>query len=429
MLSFFNKQRIDIKQIKEWKKTDEPFYAPGVLVHVKSGKGILREVFSESGEKSFMALMMGKKPLIQFQGDDYYCPTCEKIIRAGYGLGHKEWEKMKLAEKENVAAMPLDQQVEKLYPLLNLLAEGYYVILDTALYPTDGNGQFFWEPPSDVPATGSCVYYYGECDWGYLRPHFTLASEPPEKCDKSRVEYYLNHPEEKAVAYYLDGYMTVLLDGHHKTFAAALRHEQVKALVIMPLTSKSLMDTYKGLGFGDMVFKKEELNLTDEAWREAGNHTELLNKKQTKKIEEAFKKAAHKASQKSYDQRKGKANFPFAIEGLAQYYPSASEVADIERAGQIKEETLEQILNQQKSCTDKEVCILMRALRALHHPKTYEMGAFFSSQPYDGEILYEVIEVLLELPRTESLEALLIQRMVELEERYPEIKKLIMKAL
>lgn len=43
---------------------------------------------------------------------------------------------------------------------------------------------------------------------------------------------------DKPAAYCLDGYMTAFFDGHHMTFAVALRHEKVKALVISPITHR-----------------------------------------------------------------------------------------------------------------------------------------------------------------------------------------------
>ena len=55
---------MNIDQIKEWKKEESAFFAAGVLVHVKSGKGMLREVYGEDNGKCFMSLLMGNKPLI-----------------------------------------------------------------------------------------------------------------------------------------------------------------------------------------------------------------------------------------------------------------------------------------------------------------------------------------------------------------------------
>lgn len=418
MFSFFKEKKMNINQIKEWKKEESAFFAAGVLVHVKNGKGMLREVYGEDNGKCFMSLLMGNKPLIQFQAnEDYYCPTCEKIIRAGYGLDSKEWaEQVKKQRKELVQTNSLSQEIEQLYPLLNLLKEGYYVVVDTELYPTDGNGHLFWEALSDKPALGSCIYYYGDCEWGNLRPYFTIASQPIEKCDKERIDYYLKHPKEKAVAYYLDGYMTVLLDGHHKTFAAALRHEKVKALVIIPMTC-IYNPNNKGsreFGFADIRFEESQLNINEYGWEKIEYSTERIDEEVSKEIAQKFK------------QSRGNVKFPVEIEGLAQYYPTAEEVAAIDRAGEISQEMLKEILSRQKVCTCEEACIILKALVAMHHHMAQKIGAFFSKQAYDSSTLYEIIKELTRLPRTQQLEDFLIERMVELEEDHPEIKKLIL---
>lgn len=420
MFSFFKQQKIEIECLKQWKKTDESFYASGLLLHVKTGKGVLREVYSECNGKSFMALMIGDKPLVQFQGEEYYCPTCEKIIRAGYGLDSKEWAKqVKVTQQEQTEIKPLDEEIEQIYPLLNLLKEGYYVVLDTELIPTDGNGKFFWEPLNEAPILGSCIYYYGDGEWGNLRPYFTIASQPPEKCNKERIDYYMNHPEEKAVAYYLDGYMTILLDGHHKTFAAALRHEKVKALVIIPMTCiyTPFNEGGRGIGFGDIKFRESQLNISKEEWGKIKYSCEKLSDHEVKQINQKFTRSTNKW------------DFPIPIVGLADYYPTVEEVADIERAGDIKEETLSEILAHQKEYTGEEARILMNALVALKHPWVYKMGKFFCKQSYESGVLYEIIEALTRLPKTEKLENLMIELMVVLEDDYPDIKKVILKFL
>lgn len=72
---------------------------------------------------------------------------------------------------------------------------------------------------------------------------------------------------------------------------------------------------------------------------------------------------------------------------------------------------------------------MIKALIALRHPWAFKMGNFFTKQPYLGNILYEIIQELIKLPRTDELEELLIQRMIELEDDYPDIKKLVLKYL
>lgn len=226
----------------------------------------------------------------------------------------------------------------------------------------------------------------------------------------------MKHPKEEAVAYYLDGYMTVLLDGHHKTFSAALRHEKVKALVIIPMTC-IYNPNNKGsreFGFADIRFEESQLNINDYGWEKIGYSTERIDEEGSREIAQKFK------------QPRGNVKFPVEIEGLAQYYPTAEKVATIDRAGEISQEMLKEILSRQKVCTCEEACIILKALVAMHHPMAQKIGDFFSKQAYDSSTLYEIIKELTRLPRTQQLEDFLIERMVELEEDHLEIKELIL---
>lgn len=141
-----------------WEKSEEK-EAAGVLVEVANGKGCLREVYGEADDRTYLTLMLHGQTLLQLQGDEYFCPTCEKILKSGYGLEQtQEFWQNKLNDD-----VPLQAAVEGIKPILGLLQSGYYVIVDTALYPTDGQGNLFCEVPNaEEYAAGTCIYYYGD---------------------------------------------------------------------------------------------------------------------------------------------------------------------------------------------------------------------------------------------------------------------------
>lgn len=141
------------------------------------------------------------------------------------------WEKGEFhIEKLNEGEVSFADAFYEIVPALGLLRDNYYVILDTELYPTDGNGHLFWNvPDSNQPMPGSCLYYRGDGEWGLLRSYFTIATQSIKNLNKCRVDYYREHIGCRALAYYMDGYMTALIDGHHKVMAAALEHKKVKA--------------------------------------------------------------------------------------------------------------------------------------------------------------------------------------------------------
>ena len=221
-----------IRIVDQWEKTKER-YAPGILIEVTNGKGVLREELVCFKDTSHLILAFEEQPLVQLQGGEYFCPTCEKILKSAYGLEPSEQflrEMCSLNHAEDFCKL-----VESIESFLGLLQDGCYILLDTKLYPTDGNGHLFWNVPNlDCGMPGTCIYYYGNSKWGNNRPYFTVATQSYGKLNNSRVDYYMKNPQGRALAYYMDGYMTALIDGHHKAMAAAKLHKMVDALVIIP---------------------------------------------------------------------------------------------------------------------------------------------------------------------------------------------------
>lgn len=56
----------------------------------------------EPSPATYCTLMLGDFPLFQLQGDEYFCPTCEKIIRSSYGLEQTEEFREERMNGENV---------------------------------------------------------------------------------------------------------------------------------------------------------------------------------------------------------------------------------------------------------------------------------------------------------------------------------------
>lgn len=421
---FLEDRNVSVRILKEWEKTDDAFYTPGVLVRVERGKGVLREVYGEVGDMSFWSVLMGDMPLVQFQGDEYYCPTCEKIIRSGYGLSQEfhlgmpvlNWSRQEVC---------LRQAVEGLFPLLGLLQSGYYAVLDTRLHPTDGNGSFFWDKLSSSAAVGSCLYYHGDGEWGHLRPYFTVATEPREKCRKDRVEYYRRHGECRAVAYYLDGYLTALLDGHHKAFAAALEHRDVDALVIVPghIFYSGMVD---GPGYepmyrmGDMAFSCEDMGLEGRDGEQLKAQLTGLN------LMDRIGPGEMQSLRDRFPEGGSLAPLPYDTEGLADNYPTAEAQADIERAGSPDDAALDSLLKQRLVCGEAEIQFLMKALGAVRHPRIIEAADFFLEGRHTPDTYRQIFDAVMKMPRTEELEQYLIDRMVELEDDCPSVGKMIL---
>ncbi len=416
-------QQPQIEIIHTWECIDKDFKVPGALIKVTEGKGLLKGVYGEVDEKkvSFCACMFGDKPLLQLQGDEYFCPTCEKIVKSGYGLDESfHFEQAEIIEKYKDSKIEfLEAAINNMVPILGLLRSGFYIIVDTKLHPTDGNGNFFWDSQSMNPIKGSSMY----CDgyWLKSQPHFTIATQPKGKCKRERVEYFIEHTEDRAIAYYMDGYMTALIDGHHKTLAAALRKEDVNAFVIMPRTRIKFGETSetRGFCFGEVFVSEEKLMIGKIDRKNLDQYTigKRLSKEDSLKVWESFYKYEEKDS------------LLFETDGLVKYYPTVEEQADIERVGYISEEMLEQILRKEKICLPEEAVQLMRALGALKHEKAREIGLFFSNQDYEITFMRDIIKVMARVLKGEEREDYLIDKMVELEYYHPDIKDMILDLL
>lgn len=422
-----NTPSIDI--VRTWEENENGnvnFFAPGAVVHVKNGKGVLREVSGQIEKKTYLTLMYGDIPLFEMQGDEYFCPTCEKIIRSGYGEtdGRQDFKMDKM--NRSVSEVNFNEALEEIYPLLGLLKEGYYIVVDTLLHPTDGNGHFFWDIPGSFVEinrySGTCLYQYDDFEWGKLRPYFTVGTQSQGRCNMERVEYYRNHPGSRAIAYYMDGYMTALIDGHHKAFAAALDKKDVNALVIIPMhmywAGTGNAGYYEpGLTGCGLRFTSQDLNITRE------------------KAEKDFSENA-KIERLSFDEinkirniircNNQKQGMPVDTVEIAAAYPSAEEQAYIDRAGKFTDELLDDIISKRIIYYENQAGILIRALGGLRHKRLFEMGDFFLQQNYCGKIIYIIVEEMMKCERTEELENYFINVMVEFEDKYPYVKDLIL---
>ena len=396
---------IQITILKQWEK-HERYPTPGVLIHIEHGKGLLKESFGSKDNFGYATLTIRGIPLLQFYGDEYFCPTCEKMVRSGYQLTHDEvftFDAFNLP-KEN---LPFLEAVNQLYPILGLLDSGYYVIHDTELYPTDGNAHLFWNYPNeDVPRTGSCPFYFGNGMFGYGTPTFAIATQSRTLCKEDRVSYYEQHPGARAIAYYMEGFLCALLDGHHKMLAAARNQSLCNALVIERCTIFQTRDTYylnctiqHQQNIEDFIITKEEYQSMMKQLNQRANHAEIdqtlqyfdTNKDSTKLI--------------SISQQKLDA-FPQVVECAARTY-----------IGDQFDSYTHALLTEEILPKDDLLYIYIQALPTLQDTKLclrlcQQVLRFTSCK----NLIYETIKVIGKLPRTDEIEQLLIKQYVAFEE-------------
>lgn len=229
---YLGSQKIDTEVIV-LKQTSE-----ALLFYVKNGKGTLYEKSGAYQKSGLSCLFFNDIPLIKFHGDEYMCPTCEQLISAGYGLDSTDESKLLLAELSGHLNSPyigIETSFNNLKPLLGLLKTGYYQLSNEMLFPTDGNGRFFWAVDNTPVANPASAPTWDSDSWTYstTKPQYLLPSQAPGRLNMERVKHYQQHNNFRAIAYHhLGSYLCTLLDGHHKATACALEAKPINTLVI-----------------------------------------------------------------------------------------------------------------------------------------------------------------------------------------------------
>jgi len=235
-------------------------------------------------------------------------------------------------------------------PLLGLLEDGFYVLADCEVFPSDGNGHFFWNVPNEPtenPITSRVLtdeYYSVEGIPAFLYP-----SQGTDRFDSNRVEHYKKLLYDKctfprAIAYYSNELSSVLLDGHHKATACAYIGVKLPCLVIMPCDDLHVDKVF----FGSIEIKRSK-----------------LTKKQTAFIDEKRpeNEKKNKVKLKNYRiiNRKWEKDYLESYHYFPNVHDYAEDVA-IEST-QITQELIEDCFNDPR---DKQLRILNHAIKYLY---------------------------------------------------------------
>lgn len=232
-----------------------------VLTEVKGGRGALEEVFEKPDLQDSLykgcQLTLNGKPLIQ--GEYPYCGTCSGIIARGCGIENADSPELAvIRDKINAPFTGMESAVENIKPILSLLHDGYYIVADAVLYPTDGDGHFFANTLDKKHSTDTTVsYYFSESIYGGsfdAFPAFIYPTQSNSCFDIDRANHYLDviadENAPRAIAYNHRGFLCALLDGHHKAYAAAEKGVMLRTLLIIPMTGYQYSGSVRGQKVG-----------------------------------------------------------------------------------------------------------------------------------------------------------------------------------
>lgn len=209
--------------------------------------------------------------------------TSESRLCTGWGLDTAECPELNaLRATLNGGFAGLKNAVPALSPLLELLPEGVYVLAESDAYPTDGDGQFFWDVPDRLKScSATALVRLADDDYDYnyecVPPVFLYPSQRRSRLDMERVDYYKERFQQEGslphgIALYVGAGMSVLLDGHHKAAAAALLGRTLPCLTVLRLEYYRLDNPKQSACFGPIVVPVEDISgvkLPKEPWRYA----------------------------------------------------------------------------------------------------------------------------------------------------------------
>lgn len=238
-----NKTEITILlDVKEAVQSACPNAKDALLIRVRNGLSVLTRVYGAytSEDEIENALLLHGKPLLFAESP--LSPTMSGMLARGYG--REPYDFAAVRDRINAPFTGLADAADRLRPLLSLLEDGWYILADTAQYPTNGESRFFANVPNDMTYALPTVEEM-ECpdmsNWVKSFPAYLYPSQPNAYLDPERAAYYAEMIESpdapRAVAYHFDGYISLLLDGHHKAYAAAMRGAAVPCITIIPFSS------------------------------------------------------------------------------------------------------------------------------------------------------------------------------------------------
>ncbi|EJO5348828.1 hypothetical protein NRP93_002964 [Clostridium botulinum] len=417
MLSkLFSKNQIDIIPIKRLEKDKNCWGGEGIVFYLKNGKGILKQKYGSNDTQGLSCLVYDNIPLSKFHADEYFCPTCEKLISAGYGLDKTNDQTIsKLRETLNQPFVSLEESLKNLEPILGLLPTGYYALADLELFPTDGNDNFFWSVGNKPMINKASCPVYDNGNWSEDIPKYILPTQPPRLFNRGTAEFYRSNDSYRAIAYYLDDYLCALLDGHHKAVAAAMEKRNLKTLVVLPTTGIFTSNNDKDKGgliiAGETIYENELLSNLEEV---RGDFTD--NRMSESEMENYLS---------LNDESFGTYNWAQDILKTSKYFPSVFTVACMEWAGDLSDLRLDRIINNEEMCDNSTLHYIARVLFELKNPRFKEVAFFIGKNESYVSIWNEVYSLISKIKSDEDVENFFVEFLINDEGVRTDITKIV----
>jgi len=396
-----------------------PWRAEGLVVLVDHGQGTLRWTTGTSGpEGTRRSLVVGETPLVIAQTDEYWCPTCEKLLALGMGRESVEPKILEaLQQVSNRTDVPVASAVGDISPLLQLMEDGVYLVSRVPYFPTNGEGLPFWALSRCLRRLKASRDWYFS-DLGLFRlaqgyPAFLLSTQELRRCNWDRVEEYREQIRSGqrigGLAFWVEGFLSALLDGHHRATACLLEGVPFTCLTVMSLGAVEIREGNKALLVWDERIPFAELP------KEAVRFLEAQPKRLT--IAESMPELPGG----------GAADEPWTadphwdeLHRAASPFPDALAVAALEIVGDTSDERIERLFCGEEHGAP-ELWLVFRALIASKDPRAVKLALRIGRAHWPD--LWDDAFRFLTTVRTQEVEDFFIDFVVHDEGQHPWLEK------
>lgn len=392
-----------------------PWGTEAALILVTHGKGTLRwEQRKRSGAGATVQLMLGDVPLLLSKSEAEYCPTCEHLL--ALGLGYEEVDQRLVAlvsEASNRSSESPLRLVESISPLLKTLETGLYLISVVPHSPTDGKGRPFWKlrrkfSRYEASRHMHCVEMdLPEYVSGF--PAFLAPTQAMHHLDWPAVERYRRKIRSGesvgGLAYWGEGFVSALLDGHHRATACLLEGVDLPCVTVMGDPYLEFADEGKYLRFWDARVRVESLPAKAQlvfeqalSPKEAGRPAtglELPSEGELPQLDERLNKAAQSFA---------------TVDGLAARLV----------AGDLSDEGLARLLKERESA---KISVARRALVAMRDARSLDFALRIAEQGYP-DLMRETFTFLAGVPG-ERVDDFFVSFLVEDDKSHPWLTEIV----
>lgn len=216
-----------------------------VVIQVKQGRNILKNEWTkndyQSSNEYAMDLLFTFKEKILYSATDenYWCPTCERLIRRyAYNLEEEILQQLSNYRQVMGKSSIFQEIIEANKPLLELLPSGSYTLSLRKVFPTYGEQACFIDFLSGS-LTASADSYYEFMDNEPMTVEastiYMLPTQEKERLNEDTLKDYRKKDMlGYGVVWGFCGFLGCLLDGHHKAMIAYERNQPLDCFVIEP---------------------------------------------------------------------------------------------------------------------------------------------------------------------------------------------------